>query len=143
RPMASPTDRLSHAELLRILAAIRDMADACSEPEIARVVPRLLEIAARTTESDRSAIFMLDAERGDLVLAGDYPGAPDLATRWRRMPAEGTTTGAIMKSLEARAFSAADVASTAPDLARAGFAEIAVIPLQIQGRPAGTLQLVR
>ena len=140
--MESPPE-LSQADLLRILTAFREMADACTEPAMDRVVPRLLEITAKATDSDRSAIFLLEPDRDELVLAGDYPGASDLARRYQRMPATGTTTGTVMRSLAARAFHARDIAKTAPDLERAGFVEIAIVPLHIQGRPAGTVQLVR
>ncbi len=68
--VARRIDELGRAN--RGLRAIHEVARAGTEQELARVLPRLLEVAANATASDRAAIFLQDHERGELVLGGSH-----------------------------------------------------------------------
>ena len=125
-----------------ILAAVQEMAEASTEPDLDRLLARLLEITARATASDSAALFLLDAARDELVLAAHHPPNP-LAAAYRRIPMAGTSSGSAAKSLVSIAMNVRDMPVGRATAEAAGVHEIAVVPLHVRGRPAGSLNLSR
>lgn len=127
---AEVIDELDRAN--RGLRAIHEVARVGTEHELSRVLPRLLEIAAATTESDRAVIFLVDRARGELVLAGSH-GA---SCEFDAPPPGGFRTGPIAHALE----------SLEPVVLQGlsgSIRESALVPLRVQGRASGVLALGR
>ncbi len=124
------------AELARTnrgLRAIHEVARAGTEHELGRILPRLLEVAATSTASDRSTILLVDRERGELQLAGSHGSDCDM---FERVSPADLRTGPIAQALdELRPVVLRDL----PDAIRA----CVLFPLQVQGRVSGLLCLGR
>ena len=102
---------------------MRAIAEVSAEHALERLLPALLKIAVEATSSDAGALFLHQGTRAELVKAAaqGYPlsgGPPD-------GPAKGWSTAQI------------------DELRRAGFLESVLLPLQLEGLPAGTLSLSR
>lgn len=144
---ARTTDELEWRKTLegleRELAAMHALATAGGEGDPVRVLPELVRIFAKATESDRAAIYLFDPERGDLVMAASHGNESAAVEKYRRMPAGGITAQ-IAQTLRARALDPRDFPSPLRDeLIADGYLQMAVVPLQLKGWLAGTLNLAR
>lgn len=139
----APTPMLTREELLRIVDAFRALGEASAAGDLDRVVRGMMRVAAEATESDGAAIYLLDEERGDLVIAGTHPPVPELESELRRLPLRSTMTGGHVLQMAAAAYHVYELGRASEALAAAGFVEAAIVPLHVQGRPAGALHLGR
>jgi len=127
------------------LDAIRVIARTRKTDDLAALCEEMQVIAARATGSERAAIYLVDAERNDLVMVANplgYDGV--LAERYRRAPIDSDILGEVIRTLAPVVFSV----SSLPEQYRAqsiaaGFVEYAIVPLHSDGVLSGTLNLAR
>jgi signal transduction histidine kinase len=127
------------------LEAIRAIARTRKAGELEGLCSEMQLIAAQSTQSERAAIYLLDAAARALVMATvphGYDG--DLAQQYRRTSLDGPLMGDAVRTLKPVVFSARSLPEMycAACLA-AGFVEFAVIPLHSDGVLTGTLNLAR
>lgn len=113
----------------RGLRAVREVARAGTEHELAAILPRLLEIAATTTGSDRAAIFLADEARQELVLVGQYGPSSSAFDGLASLQPEDPRV--------AEAFEAKRPIELSLD--EGNVREALVVPLGMQGRKIGLL----
>ena len=123
----------------RQLAAVHAVAEAGAESELSRLLPRLLAIAAESTEGDCAALWMVEDE--ELVLAGAYQW-PGVRLGEERLPlGPGSRTG---KGLAAGRATAVDLLrEDGPAHCKSGQKHLAIFPLRHQGRTVGALNVGR
>jgi PAS domain S-box-containing protein len=140
--VAEAFDRLQRSN--RQLEAIYAVAEAGSEPELSRLIPAMLDIAATASGSEVASIFLV--EDRELVVAGCH-GEPcaRVAARYPRLPLDASSPAAVAASTgRPRSLAVRDwPAPGGPALVEEGVREVAVLPLQLQGRLAGVLLLGR
>ena len=139
--MGTATEREHDDEL----EAIRAIARTRKSHDLVALCEEMQLIAARTTSSERAAIYLVDAEAKSLVMAATphgYDGA--LAAQHRKVPLDGPILGEVIRTLQPKVFSASALpeAYREPSI-RAGFVEYAVVPLHSDGALTGTLNLAR
>ncbi|MBX5481394.1 MAG: GAF domain-containing protein [Myxococcaceae bacterium] len=126
------------------LEAVHEVAMFASEAPLSELAPKLLGHLSRALRADASCLYVVDPERGELVIAGIHGEAGDLPTRYGRIPLQRTATGEVASSLRPRALSLEEWPEVSrPDMAQAGFVENAIVPLVVNGRLAGTVNLSR
>ncbi len=129
----------------RELEAIRAIARTRKTDNLAVLSHEMQVIAAEATDSERAAIYLVDQERHELVMATapyGYDGL--LAQRHRRSPLDGPIMGNVVRTLTPLVLGAASL----PEAFRtqsiaAGFVEYAIVPLHYEGILTGTLNLAR
>ena len=124
----------------RQLSAIVGIAQATRAVEDDALLPLLSRLAADGTGSDDWALYLLEGET--LVLAS--ASAQSLMRGFERLPLHGSLNGEVALRGVATATALADL----PEQARAGLRAsggewLAIIPIRIQQRCAGTLALSR
>ncbi len=126
----------------RVLATVHAVAAAGSVNEVDELLPMLLEIAAGATDSDLAAIYLSRPDGHELELAGSFGLA--------RSPAGKRVRFEKMASRIAQGFSLRAPASERQlpgelrDLLLGeGVRELAMVPMDIKGRPAGVLYVGR
>ncbi len=125
------------------LAAIGAVAKAGAEAELGPMLGRILEVVESATESDHTAICLYEPERHELVRAAYRPGSGAFAAKYDRFPVE-RSAGDAVATMHARAFHVDEWPAFSREEARAeGLQELAVVPMTIRGRFAGTLDLAR
>ncbi|MHB8874480.1 MAG: GAF domain-containing protein [Myxococcaceae bacterium] len=129
----------------RHLAAIHALAAEGAKALLEPSPPEMARTAALATESDAAAIFLLDEERSELVLAGDFGKGVELGRKYNRLPVARTATGEPVQSRRARALNVARdwPAVSRADVLAAGLVEVATVPMMMKGRVVGTLNLSR
>ena len=137
--MGAEREHDDELEAIRAIARTRkwhDLVALCEEMQL---------IAARTTSSERAAIYLVEPETKSLVMAATphgYDGA--LAAQHKRVPLDGPILGEVIRTVQPKVFSASALPEPyrEPSI-RAGFVEYAVIPLHSDGALTGTLNLAR
>ncbi|MEO8874322.1 MAG: ATP-binding protein [Polyangiaceae bacterium] len=127
------------------LEAIRAIALVRKVDDLIALCEEMQAIAARSTGSERAAIYLVDADRRELVMVSKpfgYEGG--LAERYKRAPMVSPILGEVFHTLAPAVFSAA----TLPEQDRAasiaaGFVEYMVVPLHSDGVLTGILNLAR
>ena len=127
----------------RNIAAIRSVATAGSDAELDRLLPKLLRVAAESTQSDHAAIHLLRS-KGELLLAGTHGYRAPMEERHTWLAA-GTALEEVARSLQPRALNVRQwPMRVRADLRAEGIEEEqALLPLHVQLRPAGCLLLSR
>ncbi|MGI5863612.1 MAG: GAF domain-containing protein [Myxococcales bacterium] len=127
----------------RELVAIQELAEAGSETDFELLLPELLRIACGAVQSDAGALYLLDGNRAQFVLAADHGGIGALRTKYSVLPIS-SPIGRAALTLESTALGSSPLlADFSRELAAEGIREMAVVPLHIKGRLAGTLNLAR
>ena len=136
---------MSEGALGEELEAIRAIARARRTHDVESLCEELQAIAARSTQSERCAIYLVDPSKSELVLATNpfgYDGS--LARLHRRRSLDGPIMGDVVRTLTPCTFNVSNI--PAPSRAASmqdGFVEYAVIPLHSDGALTGTLNLAR
>lgn len=133
------SDLRQELEAIRTIARTRktdDMEGLCGEMQL---------IAARSTQSERAAIYLIEASSRELVMATTPHGYDgELAQRHRRSSLDGPIMGDAVRTLKPVVFSASSLPGRYRDAClAAGFVEFAVAPLHSEGVLTGTLNLAR
>ncbi len=131
-------------ELLQRRTAELDLAHelASSGPRADSTVlcRRALETVSRSSESESAMLHRFDVDSGEYVLVGEawgYQGA--LVERYRRFKIEeGHPLARAPLAVSAR-----DLPFDAQAVAAEGLQHVAIVPLQIEGKPVGLLSLAR
>ena len=127
----------------RELAAIQELAEAGSETDFELLLPELLRIACGAVRSDAGALYLLDGNRAQFILAADHGGIAALRSKHSVLPI-GSPIGRAALTLESTALGTSPLlADFSRELAAEGICEMALVPLHIKGRLAGTLNLAR
>ncbi len=124
----------------RELATIHQVATAGSELDLGSLVRELSCLFAEATGSDGAGLWLVDAERGELSLAGEHGSDGRLAQRHRRLPLPLRSPGAAPQPADVRA---AFTLALQADIAVEGFRQLAVLPLFFKGATAGAWCLGR
>jgi two-component system sensor histidine kinase HydH len=132
-------------DLGRELEAIRAIARTRKTDELEGLCSEMQLIAAESTQSERAAIYLLDPDARELVMATEPHGYDgELAKRHRRTSLDGPLMGDAIRTLKPVIFSASSLPGAYRDAClAAGFVEFAVIPLHSDGDLTGTLNLAR
>jgi signal transduction histidine kinase len=127
------------------LEAIRSIARTRRTDDMAALCAEMQDIASRSTESDRVAIYLVDLPNNELVMATTPLGYDGEAARTHnRRPLDGPIMGMVAATLKPAVFSAAMLPDPFREIAvGAGFVEFAIIPLHAEGVLSGTLNLAR
>lgn len=128
----------------RELEAIQAIART-RKPDVVTLCEELQRIAAEATASDRAAIYLVDLENRECVMAAPplgYDGP--LVERHRRTSLDAPILGEAIRGLRPLVFSSADLPEPyrVPSI-EAGFFEYAILPLHSEGVLIGTLNLAR
>lgn len=97
---------------------------------------RALEIVCRTTQSDLGALYRFDAESGDFVLVGDAYGCTTPVTERFRDAQHVLAQSSVAGSVRSMPTGAQWVLAE-------GMAQVAVVPLRIEGTWLGLITLAR
>jgi signal transduction histidine kinase len=122
------------------LDLVHELAIAGPGADSRALCRRALETVCRTTQSDAGTLHRFDADAQEFVLVGDawgYDGA--LIEEYRRFalaPTHPVASGPVAVRVEALLFGSEAMRAE-------GFAQVALVPLGIQGRPVGLLTLAR
>jgi signal transduction histidine kinase len=129
----------------RELEAIRSIARTRKTDDMEALCAEMQDIAARATDSNRVALYLVDRPNNELVMATaplGYDG--DAAREYKRRPLDGPIMGMVAALLKPAVFSAASLPDPFKEVAvAAGFVEFAIIPLHAEGVLSGTLNLAR
>ena len=136
---------MSEGALGEELEAIRAIARTRRTHDVESLCEELQAIAARSTQSERCAIYLLDPSKSELILPTTpfgYEGS--LAKLLRRNPLDTPILGDVVRTLRPCLFNVTSI----PEPHRAasiqdGFVEYAVIPLHSDEALTGTLNLAR
>jgi two-component system sensor histidine kinase HydH len=136
---------MAERELGEELDAIRAIARTRKTDDMEGLCGELQVIAATSTQSERSAIYLIEPTSHELVMATaphGYDG--ELAQRHQRTSLDGPIMGDAVRTLKPVVFSAASLpAGYRNACLAAGFVEFAVAPLHSDGTLTGTLNLAR
>ena len=120
----------------RDIAAIRSVATAGSDAELDRLLPKLLRVAAESTQSDHAAIHLLRS-KGELLLAGTHGYRAPMEERHTWLAA-GTALEEVARSLQPRALNVRQwPMRVRADLRAEAIEETALLPLHVQLGPPG------
>lgn len=115
----------------RNLEAIHELARTGAEHDLDRVMTRLLETAAASSDSDRSVIYVVDHERKQLELAGCHGATCDAAEQVLPLDSIGVLANVVAEGRPR-------VLSTDGSMR-----EVMILPLQMRGTAVGVLCLGR
>ncbi len=125
------------------LAGIYAAAEGMPDPEV--LAPQLLEVVALATESDMAAMWFIDAERNELVLAAAHGAPPEWCEAHPRVSlADQRPIAQVVR--DGRRLAGSTSSWPGPmqaELERAGVLEVAALPVRFAGRTAGALKLGR
>jgi signal transduction histidine kinase len=129
----------------RELEAIRAIARTRRTDDIAELSSEMQVIAARSTDSERAAIYLVDPEKQQLVMAATpYGYDGPLAQQYRCSPLDGPMMGNVLRTRTPLVFGAASLPeSLRAKVLAAGFVEFAIVPLHDEDILTGTLNLAR
>jgi len=129
----------------RELAAIHNVATTGSEADLDRLLPTLMRLVSAATASDAVGLYLLEPERGELVLASEYGTGGQLACNYPVVALGEGVTGAVALAGQPRGIHVeTDMPPEVADVFLSeGFRELAIVPLRIKDRLGGTLNLGR
>lgn len=127
----------------RTLEAIGRVA-SLSVMERRPLIQELLLRVQLDTESDASALYQLDASGNELTLLGTSPSPSALGDRFKRIPVTRTVTGEAALGQHAVAISLEQWPEPTREFVRSeGIVQSAIIPLMVDGKLRGTVNLSR
>jgi PAS domain S-box-containing protein len=150
-----PAFRLFATQLSAALDAARTIQDISSRNEELAARNRIAEIAAsapglpeffelggreivRSVGCDGLAVWLLDEERDELVLAHEVGGTTAAGAAFRRVPVATSLTGQVMREGRARLLQREDHPPPArPILEATGLVTYAAVPLRFRGHSVG------
>ncbi|MFL5321913.1 MAG: ATP-binding protein [Myxococcaceae bacterium] len=127
----------------RTLEALQQVAMSGANLGVRPLCEQVLPIVEAATRSDAAALYLADERGGELVLtACTRPGR--LSERYPRVPIVNSATGNTATKQRARAFSLEEWPSPSrEDVRIEGFLQMGVIPLVVNSRLEGTINLSR
>lgn len=127
------------------LEAVHAVAMVPADGALDELVPKLLEKLMAVLRTDSAGMYVVDPDRNELVLVGSTGVRPGpLSERYRRLPVKRSKTGELAASFTPHAMNVSELPEELRnEMAAEGYVVAAVVPLVVNGRLAGAVNLAR